>query len=59
MLFDGLLRGKEASPEGAGLLFLAGGADLGSMTVMAIYRQLRLLPTSWRLGLLPVCRLSS
>ena len=27
-----------------------------SMSVMAIYRQLTRLPSSWRLGLLPVCR---
>jgi len=26
------------------------------MSAIAIYRQLRRLPGSWRLGLLPVCR---
>ena len=28
----------------------------GIVSDIAIYRQLRRLPTSWRLGLLPVCR---
>jgi hypothetical protein len=29
---------------------------MGSMSVIAIFRQLRRLLASWRLGLLPVCR---
>jgi len=30
--------------------------DCCSVSVTAIYRQLTRLPSSWRLGLLPVCR---